>query len=70
MAHLSPVLKDGIFCGGGCDRVLPKDRYFTEINPPGGYGREQLLVCDDCMRSGSWDHWIAEHMPNWPEKRT
>ena len=40
--------------------------FLTEINPEGGYGRPQFLCCDDCMRSGRWDHWIAEHFPNWP----
>lgn len=64
---LSPILDSGIFCGGGCDRVLPDSEFFTEVNPPGGYGRAQLLVCDDCMTSGEWDHWKSEHWPNWPE---
>ncbi len=45
------------------------DTMLTQINPPGGYGLPQFLVCDTCMRSGRWDHWIAEHWPNWPEPR-
>lgn len=69
MQVTSPILKHGIFCGGGCDRVLADDHFFTEVNPPGGFGREQLLVCDDCMRSGEWDYWKSEHWPNWPEPR-
>jgi hypothetical protein len=58
----SPIRPDGIFCGGGCGRVLPDTMYFTEVNPPGGFGREQVLVCDECMGSGRWDYWKARHV--------
>lgn len=57
-------------CCGDCSREISGDDMLTEINPPGGYGRMQFLVCDSCMRSGRWDHWIAEHWPNWPELST
>ena len=50
-----------------CKRVVDASAYFTEINPPGGYGRAQVLVCDDCMKSGRWDDWKAEKWENWPE---
>jgi len=52
---------------GDCRRVVRDDENLTEINPPGGYGRPQLLVCDDCMRSGRWDDWKRRKWPNWPE---
>jgi hypothetical protein len=52
-----------------CDEPKLGSDMATEVNPPGGYGREQLLVCDDCMRSDRWAHWRAEHWPNWPEDR-
>lgn len=52
-----------------CKRETTDEEFLTEINPPGGYGRPQVLVCDACMNSGRWDHWKAEHWPNWPEKR-
>jgi hypothetical protein len=51
---------------GDCKRGLPDSASLTEVNPSGGYGRPQLLVCDDCMRSGRWDAWKAKHWPDWP----
>lgn len=42
------------------------DQYYTMVNPPGGYGRPQIDVCDNCMRSGAWDDWIAANWPTWP----
>ena len=50
-----------------CAREVADEEFYTQINPEGGYGRPQALVCDACMRSGRWDHWISEHWPNWPE---
>ena len=52
-----------------CGRYKGAGGMLTEINPEGGYGRPQFLCCDDCMMSGRWDHWKAEHWPNWPEPR-
>lgn len=52
-----------------CGKTGEPDGFLTLINPEGGYGRPRFLVCDWCMRSGRWDYWIAEHWPNWPEKR-
>jgi hypothetical protein len=49
-----------------CHDGIPGHEYLTEINPRGGYGREQVLVCDGCMRSGRWDEWKAQKWPNWP----
>lgn len=46
---------------GDCKRALSDDQFLTEVNPEGGYGRPQLLVCDDCMNSGRWDWWLEEH---------
>jgi hypothetical protein len=62
-----------LMTAGCCDTACKKqdlepDDMLTEINPPGGYDRGQVLVCDECMKSGRWDHWIAEHWPNWPEE--
>jgi hypothetical protein len=45
---------------GDCEQDKPGFAMMTEINPEGGYGRPQLLVCDDCMRSGRWDEWRME----------
>jgi len=52
-----------------CQRELPDSDYFTEINPEGGYGRPRFLACDDCMKSGRWSDWKAQHWPNWPSPR-
>lgn len=52
-----------------CMKPVAPEEFLTQINPPTGYGRPAFRVCDDCMRSGRWDHWIAEHWPNWPEKK-
>jgi hypothetical protein len=38
--------------------------FLTEINPPGGFGRRQVLVCDECMKSGRWNGWKAQHQSN------
>lgn len=54
---------------GDCRRKISDEEFLTEINPPGGYGRMQVLICDECMRTGRWDHRKKEHWPNWPEKR-
>lgn len=65
-----PVTKESppLRCGD-CDRVVDgKWEFLTEVNPPGGYGRWRVLVCDPCMRSGRWDSWIELHWPNWPDK--
>ncbi len=42
-----------------CDRDLPDSAYFTEVNPPNGYGRAQFLICDDCLLSNQWADWRA-----------
>jgi hypothetical protein len=52
-----------------CEKGLKDDEFYTEVNPPGGYGRPQVLVCDGCMKSGRWDYWISKHWPNWPNSR-
>lgn len=49
-----------------CKAPMEGAKMYTEINPPGGYGREHILVCDDCMRSGRWDEWKSKHWTNWP----
>lgn len=58
-----------LFCDD-CKREIRDQDFATEINPEGGYGRSRVVICDDCMRSGRWDHWKSEHWPNWPERRT
>ena len=50
-----------------CKQEVADEEYLTQINPEGGYNRPQVLICDDCMLSGRWNHWINEHWPNWPE---
>lgn len=57
-----------MICADCKEQVRDLD-YYTEVNPEGGYDRPQVLVCDECMKSGRWDHWIREHWPNWPCKR-
>jgi hypothetical protein len=47
-----------------------EQEFYTTINPEGGYGRPELLVCDACMKSGRWDYWKSQHWPNWPEPRS
>jgi hypothetical protein len=44
---------------GDCKRHVEDDKFYTEVNPEGGHGRPQLLICDDCMTSGRWDDWKA-----------
>jgi hypothetical protein len=70
MSDLRPALEGAkdIACGD-CGAAVADEAFYTEINPEGGYGRPQLLVCDACMKSGRWDYWIGEHWPNWPEPR-
>lgn len=60
---------DKLLCGD-CKSPLEDEALYTEVNPAGGYDQPQLLVCDDCMRSGRWDHWIAEHWPTWPGEQS
>jgi hypothetical protein len=49
-----------------CKRECSGDEFLTQINPPGGYGIEQVLVCDPCMQSERWDDWKKRKWPNWP----
>lgn len=49
-----------------CHAHIGDEQYATEVNPRGGYGEAQAVVCDSCMTSGRWDHWIKEHWPEWP----
>ena len=56
MASESPVKKDGVICGD-CGRLVPFNQYLTEVNPPGGFGQDQVLLCDDCIKSPQWDYW-------------
>jgi hypothetical protein len=63
------IVNDGGWVCGDCRGTKRGDEFATEVNPPGGYGRPQLLVCDDCMRSDRWAHWRAEKWPNWPDPR-
>lgn len=53
---------------GDCGAVVVDSEFYTEINPPGGYGRAQFLCCDACMRSGRWDSWKARFWKNWPNQ--
>lgn len=46
---------------GDCKKPVEDDAFYTEVNPEGGHGRPQLLVCDDCINSGRWDAWKQEH---------
>ena len=70
MTMVAPMSAADLPLCGDCKRTSDNGQdFFTQINPKGGYGLPQLLVCDECMRSGRWNHWIAEHFPNWPEKR-
>jgi hypothetical protein len=52
-----------------CEVEKSDEDYFTEVNPPGGYGRTRYIVCDDCMKEPRWDWWRARNWPNWPEPR-
>lgn len=60
--HPAPPCNDCGKFGAGAE-------FLTLINPEGGYGRARFLCCDDCMKSGRWDDWKAQHWPNWPEPR-
>jgi hypothetical protein len=57
---------NGTIMCNSCHRAVSGSQYLTEVNPPGGYGREQVLVCDDCMASDEWAHWRSRKWPNWP----
>jgi hypothetical protein len=46
---------------GDCTRIFEIGDKVTIINEEGNYGRREFAVCEDCMKSGRWDHWIAEH---------
>lgn len=52
-----------------CKRRMDGEEYLTQVNPPGGYGRPQILICDDCMRLPKYDYWRSEHWPDWPAPR-
>lgn len=64
--HKAGCPMSDIICND-CKKFEP-GQFLTEINPEGGYGRPQFLVCDDCMKSSRWDHWKADHWQNWPEE--
>lgn len=64
-----PWLADPDNCGD-CGRLVTTDEFLTQVNPPMGYGRKELLVCDECLGAKKWAHWRKEHWPNWPEART
>lgn len=36
------------YCNKSFDE-LGLDTYLTEVNPSGGYGRNQVLICDTCL---------------------
>lgn len=52
---------------GTCGKRVEGDEMFTEVNPKGGYGMDQVLICDECMASSEWASWRARHWANWPE---
>lgn len=47
-----------------CEKPVEGEEFFTEVNPPGGYGRDQVLVCDDCLFSELWADYRAERARN------
>jgi hypothetical protein len=49
-----------------CGKKFEDNDYHTQVNPRGGYGREEVIICDECMISGKWDHWLKEHWTDWP----
>lgn len=55
MAQSTP--NDGRPVCADCKQTIKAREFYTVVNPPGGYGREQVLVCDPCMASGRWDDW-------------
>jgi len=40
-----------------CQTPIEKVEWYYTINPPGGYGREEVLACEPCYLSEVW----AEH---------
>ena len=66
--HDPRLLKDPDTCSS-CSQEIAGEQFLTQVNPPGGYGLPQVLVCDECMRK-YFQHWIAEHWPTWPDKVT
>jgi hypothetical protein len=51
-----------------CRKAVEGDTYFTEVNPPGGYGFPQVLVCDTCMASHPFANWLGRKWVNWPNE--
>ena len=51
-----------------CGQGMRPDQYYTEINPPGGYDRDQYIVCDDCMKTPEMDDWKRRKWTNWPNE--
>jgi hypothetical protein len=51
-----------------CGQECGAEKFLTEVNPPGGYGLAQMLVCDECMTGEDWSDWRARMWPNWPNK--
>lgn len=50
-----------------CGKPVLDELYYTQVNPEGGYGQPQLLICDDCMATERWAWWRRKRWPNWPE---
>lgn len=67
-AARAALMQDPDHCAD-CKRKMLDEDFLNEVNPPGGYGDYQVLLCDECMGSDKWAPWREEHWPTWPAPR-
>jgi len=40
-----------------CGKLIADQEFLTVVNPLGGYGMPEVIICDPCRDSDKWADW-------------